>query len=177
EPRLSDIALGSAVDTAMRSQIVWQVRSFKSSDIRVQMKTLVRLDSHPADVQGVPWLRNKPRLRVRIKPGARSKDPCRPSFATAWQGQENQLYRVEIHDGTPPEPVSPVQNPEQGKAANYPTSPVEKPGTPVEGGKPADQQAVTFKWSRENGSVAARVAELKGAAVVIFPGQLKAGGF
>lgn len=132
EARLSDIALGTTVDTAMRAQIVWQVRSFS-----IPTRTNAASPSFP-------WQRTQPRLRVRIKPGAVSKDPCRSALAGAWQGQENQLYRVEIHNDTPK----------------------------------ADGKAVaTFKWSRENGSVAARVTGLKGDAVAFSPGQLKAGGF
>jgi hypothetical protein len=37
--------------------------------------------------------------------------------------------------------------------------------------------AITFKWSRENSSVAAKIAQINGASVTIVPGQLKAGGF
>ncbi len=181
EPRLSDIALGPIVDTTIRAQLVWQIRSFRLSLSRTEGNVgggpSIKPNPLPAALQGLPWLRGEPRLRVRIKPGTSSKNPCRPSFATAWQGQENQLYRVEIHYGTPLEPVSPGKETKTEKLQKYSRSRVDKPGSPEGGGKSDDKQAVTFKWSRENGFVASRVAELKGSAVVIFPGQLKAGGF
>jgi|GEM_PF-1109614 len=148
-PRLTDVALGSAVDTAMRAQSIWQVRSFRLSttdfaEAEGDANKASRIPMLEA-FQGLPWMRPQPRLRVRIKPGAASNDPCRPAFATAWQGQENQLYRVEIHDGSLAESDS--------------------------------APPVSFKWSRENGSVAARVAEVKGTSILIAPSQLKAGGF
>ena len=110
EPRLSDIALGPIVDTTIRAQLVWQIRSFRLSLSRTE-----------GNVCGGPSIKPNPlpsALRLPLatrgaaparahQAGTSSKNPCRPSFATAWQGQENQLYRVEIHYGTPLEPVSP----------------------------------------------------------------------
>ncbi len=146
EPSISDVALGAGVDTSMRSRLIWQVRSLSGylnrqnpdgnetgggrGDVIEENPFLARL----------PWLRHQPRLRVRIKPGNAANDPCRPAFASAWRGLENQLYRVEIHAA-------------------------------------ADGELPTFKWSRENGSVVARVSGLEGSHVRVFPAQLKGGGF
>jgi hypothetical protein len=172
-PRLSDIALGAAVDTAQRAQVVWQVRGAKL-DYSAIAEDKEAGHSFRTMEWPVPWNRRQPRLRVRIKPGAVSDDPCRPAFASAWQGQENLLYRVEIHDGTPLS-AAPPSPPEKYLLEKYAAA---KPGKPEkDDGSTAGVQSVTFKWSRENGSVAAKVTGTKGAALVIFPGQLKASGF
>jgi hypothetical protein len=164
--QMSDAALGAAVDTAMRSQLIWQVRTLEGIEERTTAveepkkpegedaaKDLAPPAPKPAapskpklldDLQwlrDLPWMRLRPRLRVRIKPGNTTCDPCRPAFASGWQGLENQLYRIEIH------------TPEDGK------------------------QPPTFKWSRENGSVVAQIADVHGEKLRVFPPQLKAGGF
>jgi hypothetical protein len=62
---------------------------------------------------------NKPRLAARVDPGHKIEDACVTAPDSKYRGAENQLYRVEIHQG--------------GTA-----------GT------------ATFKWSRDNGSIATR---------------------
>jgi hypothetical protein len=172
-PQVRDIALGAAVDTAQRAQVVWQVKgtSLDLSGIKEEqdMENVLRKLSWP-----MPWDRRQPRLRVRIKPGAVSDDPCRPAFTSAWQGQENLLYRVEIHDGTALESAPPAEQdatPEKYPAARAAATQKQESTAGAAG------KRVTFKWSRENGSVAAKVEGLEGESLVLVPGQLKAGGF
>lgn len=175
-PALADVALGGAVDTSIRSRIIWQVRTLAGELIPARTEDKMERDrrlqalvaaglpiterSAVAEVMAaqpwfgkLPWLRARPRLRVRIRPSSASTDPCRPAMEAAWQGVENQLYRVEIH--------------KPARAAK-----------PAEGKDPAvTARPPLFKWSRENGSVAARIESAAGTQVRIFPGQLKAGGF
>ena len=73
-----------------------------------------------------------PLLRARAKLPEQQQDACVIDPAARYRGAENQLYRVEIHRG--------------GTA---------RPAGATAGG-------ATFKWSRENGSVAFPVTELAG---------------
>jgi hypothetical protein len=67
------------------------------------------------------------------KQDAAQTDPCLIAPDASYRGAENQLYRVEVHD--------------PGFAAS--------PGPSMTGaGKGNVAQVATFKWSRENGSVA-----------------------
>ncbi|GAP66332.1 hypothetical protein MBSD_n1639 [Mizugakiibacter sediminis] len=69
-----------------------------------------------------------PQLRAQLQPPESDQDPCVIAADARYRGCENQLYRVEIHQG--------------GLAA------VAEPGVVAAGAASA-----TFKWSRENGSV------------------------
>lgn len=116
QPSLVDSALG--VDTTTRLQNVWQVRmlanfsgaSCTSPDATVAAwQTLIRPSGGRMSIkaEGVP-----PDL-----------DPCELPPGGGYRGLENQLYRIEIHDG--------------GAAG-----------------------VATFKWSRDNASVASNVTEI-----------------
>jgi len=116
-PCLVEPAVG--VDTTTRLQMVWQVRVLADVGAGV---TCLTPDAH---VRG--WLDlispSSGRLSTKaigVKP---SHDPCELPPTGGYRGLENQLYRVEIHDG---------------------------------GGV----GQATFKWSRDNASVASRVAEV-----------------
>ena len=120
--RIHEVALGAGgPDTATRAKVVWQVKV---------------TDKHPAGTNSpltgglvkkywtpfyVPLWQpdNRGLLKVRLNPGKASADPCIISHTSAYRGNENQLYRVEIHTG---DYIN--ANP-------------------------------TFKWSRDNGSIAA----------------------
>jgi hypothetical protein len=116
-PDLVDAAIG--VDTTTRWQTVWQVRVLANVGANVGCTT-------PDDQ--VPGWRDLIRpsagrlstKAIGVKP---EDDPCAMPPSGGYRGLENQLYRVEIHDG---------------------------------GGI----GAATFKWSRDNASVASRVAEV-----------------
>ena len=70
------------------------------------------------------------------------KDPCHTPPEAKYRGPENQLYRVEIHSG----------------------GPAWDPKAKVDGNDPA---GATFKWSRENASVALPIRSLKGTTVFL----------
>jgi hypothetical protein len=120
-PELVDAAVG--VDTTGRVQMVWQVKLLDVSQIRgvtcatpddsiPQWESLIQ----PSGAQ----------LTTDVVPSVTS-GPCCLNTATGYTGMENQLYRVEIHQG--------------GIANSSGTS------TPV---------AATFKFSRDDASVIRR---------------------
>lgn len=71
-------------------------------------------------------------MAARLDSGPAFEDPCTIAPDSAYRGAENQLYRVEIHQGTAP------------------------------GRQP------TFKWSRDNGSVATRWLGTDGNDLVVL---------
>lgn len=76
-----------------------------------------------------------PRLAAQLLPPESDEDPCVIAADARYRGCENQLYRIEIHDG--------------GAATADADA----------AGNAADQTTATFKWSRENGSVIFPVLE------------------
>ncbi len=116
-------ALGGP-DTCTRAKVVWQVRAQK-----VEKEEEVPADGAKAEETVTKCAKqvkalsrvNPPGLTAQVDPDRKDKDPGVTSPSSKYRGMENQLYRVEIHQG----------------------------GTV--GGAPEP----TFKWSRDNGSVAA----------------------
>ncbi|HEX2076965.1 MAG TPA: DUF6519 domain-containing protein [Longimicrobium sp.] len=111
DPSLVEQAVG--VDTTGRLQTVWQV------------KVLANVGSVECGAPAVPgWdAATRPsagRLTTGTAPVANDPDPCHVPPAGGYKGEENQLYRVEVH--------------QEGA-----------PGT------------ATFKWSRDNATVASAV--------------------
>ncbi len=117
EPDLIEKAV--AVDTTGRAQTVWQVKVLPEVGGDVTCDT---------DAESIPgWEEITEPSAARLTTGVVSvtdEGPCVIPPNGNYRGLENQLYRVEIHDGGP-----------QGTA--------------------------TFKWSRDNASVAARVEAVK----------------
>src|SRR5215469_17622872 len=117
------------VDTAGRYQTVWQVRWLDLSSM-----SGVTCSTKDSDV--APW-------NVLIQPSAgrlttgvvlsSSSGPCCLAPNTGYTGLENQLYRVEIHNG--------------GSASSSPPA--------------------TFKWSRDNASVATTVTGISQSGMVL----------
>jgi len=111
-------ALGDP-DTCTRAQVVWQVKALptglKPGDMDEGGEEPEGADCKDPLAQLLP---DPPLLVAQIDPGEGSDDPCISAPESKYRGLENQLYRVEIHDG--------------GEAGD-----------------------ATFKWSRDNGSVAA----------------------
>jgi hypothetical protein len=94
-------ALGGP-DTATRTKVVWQV---KLDDGK-------REDSVPLELSAAKTVHNDWKawierwqpphrgcLRARVNRPEDSKDPCLTAPEAKYRGQENQLYRVEIHTG------------------------------------------------------------------------------
>ena len=115
-PKLMESAVG--VDTTTRLQTVWQVRLLTNI-------TGANCTTPDATVAG--WqtltLPSGGRMSIKAEGVPPALDPCELPPSGGYRGLENQLYRVEIHDG----------------------------GT---------VGAATFKWSRDNASVASNVVEI-----------------
>ncbi len=122
-PSLVDNAIG--VDTTTRRQRVWQVKFLPNVGA-------ITKDTPESEIRG--WAdATRPssgRLTTSYVPVLVDPNPCAPQPTGGYRGLENQLYRIEIHDGG-------------------------VPGT------------ATFKWSRDNASVATRITALPG------PNQIK----
>jgi hypothetical protein len=129
DPNLIDTAVN--IDTTGRLQTVWQVKLLNlgsPSSIPDCSTDIPAFDALSAPPTG--------RLTSGLVPNATS-GPCCLAPNTGYTGQENQLYRVEIHvAGTPSPPP----------AGGY-TFPLPA-GTP------------SFKWSRDNGFVQTSVSAI-----------------
>lgn len=122
EPALRESALGGP-DTTVRARTVWQVRLARltggeeCSDLHA---------AGPGPAAGT--------MAVSLQDAETDADPCRITTTGGYQLLENQLYRVQIHDGT---------------------------ATPVR-----------FLWSRENGSVVARLLDITSTDVPDMDAEL-----
>ena len=115
-PELVEKAVG--VDTTARLQTVWQVRL---------LGNVGGANCTTPDDQVTGWqaltLPSGGRLSIKAEGVPPDLDPCDLPPSGGYRGLENQLYRIEIHDG--------------GAVG-----------------------AATFKWSRDNASVASAVSEI-----------------
>lgn len=91
-PGIREIALGGP-DTATRTKTVWQVKSqFVGKDAKGDCLTAFKeYDEAIAPSSG--------KLSARTKREKASTDPCIVPPGAGYSGLENQLYRVEIHQG------------------------------------------------------------------------------
>ncbi|OBC00024.1 hypothetical protein A5784_21030 [Mycobacterium sp. 852013-50091_SCH5140682] len=140
DPTIREIALGDpGPDTAARAKTVWQVALLPLSAEGTAAQQLKEFTDAVKGFNANPGL-----LAARAKrPQDFDKDPCHTPPEAKYRGPENQLYRVEIHSG------GPAWNPDA------PTNKNNDPG------------GATFKWSRENGSVALPIQSLKGTKVFL----------
>lgn len=94
DPDIREVALGGA-DTTTRSKIVWQVKTQKIGNFDND-------DLHClSDISFWNDLTNrqlKAALTVRTSSKNQNLDSCELPPDTSYQGLENQLYRIEIHD-------------------------------------------------------------------------------
>jgi hypothetical protein len=139
DPSIREVALGAAMpDTAARTKVSWQVLAVSGAEAGVDDTTpegLRKTFRSWADRQK----EHDDALAARAKVPARvENDPCLASPDAAYRGRENQLYRVEIHDGG----QLPGSGTNTGVAMRSATS------------------APTFVWSRENGSVVFAIASV-----------------
>ena len=116
QPNLVESAVG--VDTTTRQQTVWQVRLLAN----VGGANCTAPDATVAGWQAL-IAPSAGRMSIKAEGVPPDLDPCELPPSGGYRGLENQLYRVEIHDG---------------------------------GGV----GAATFKWSRDNASVASNVVEI-----------------
>ncbi|MDO8596867.1 MAG: DUF6519 domain-containing protein [Sulfuricaulis sp.] len=116
QPNLVESAVG--VDTTTRLQTVWQVRL---------LANVGAANCTTPDGTVVGWqsliLPSGGRMSIKAEGVPPDLDPCELPPSGGFRGLENQLYRIEIHDG--------------GAVG-----------------------AATFKWSRDNASVASNVVEI-----------------
>jgi photosystem II stability/assembly factor-like uncharacterized protein len=120
---LREVALGGP-DSATRARTVWQASLVGLSTADASCADVVARS--PADpARGL--------LRARAVPAAVATSECIVPPTGGYRRLENQLYRVEIHDGTP---------------------------APVEGEDGTGAGAATYTWSRDNGSTIARLEGL-----------------
>ena len=129
DPDLIDKAIN--IDTTGRLQTVWQVKL-------LDLSNLGTTPDCSTDVPAFDALQQPPAARLTngLVPNANS-GPCCLAPNTSYTGQENQLYRVEIHQAG-----APVAAPAGGYIWPLPAS------TP------------TFKWSRDNASVETSVSAI-----------------
>ncbi|MFD4032539.1 DUF6519 domain-containing protein [Streptomyces sp. NPDC058637] len=129
DPMLREVALGPAMpDTAARIKTVWQVLSLPGAQLEIEdgaTKDQVREAFARWTAAQAPTARMAARAE---RPEHADDAPCLVEPDARYRGPENQMYRVEIHQG--------------GQAKD-----------------------ATFKWSRENGSVALPVDGLDGTWV------------
>ncbi|WP_419993640.1 DUF6519 domain-containing protein [Streptomyces boninensis] len=100
DPSIREVALGSALpDTAARVRTVWQVLPLSAADLGLKAGA----DAEDARKAFDEWtLRQGPggALAARAqRPEHADDDPCLARPDARYRGPENQLYRVEIHDG------------------------------------------------------------------------------
>ncbi|HUI83257.1 MAG TPA: DUF6519 domain-containing protein, partial [Candidatus Binatia bacterium] len=126
-PDLVEKAVG--VDTAGRYQTVWQVRWLDVSSV-----SGVTCSTNDSDIG--PWEKLIQPSAGRLTTGvvqSSTSGPCCLAPNTGYTGLENQLYRVEIH----------------------------------EGGTSSSKPVATFKWSRDNASVATAVTGISQGGTVL----------
>ena len=94
DPSIREVALGGP-DTATRMKTVWQVKLLPLTDIDPGT-----LPSCNIQLDAWDWLTAGPtgKLRAQSNPEAAAENPCLLPHEAGYQGFENQLYRVEIHD-------------------------------------------------------------------------------
>ena len=131
DPDLLEAALGR-IDTTTRTKNVWQVKTLKVETADAQ-GALVEFEKN--------IVRSDGKLRVRVKPVSQNNHGS--TIESGYSGNENRLYRVEIH--------SPI------KLANNNNS-VDKN---VDEGEFKPSALPDFKWSNENAIVAAKILRVK----------------
>jgi hypothetical protein len=138
DPDIREVALGGP-DTATRVKVVWQVKTLEWEPTCPSAAEWHTLVEHWQPTQ-------RGLLTARAKEGETSFDPCTVSPESKYRRAQNQLYRVEIHQG--------------GVAWDGATGKQESPAGNAE-------RAATFKWSRENGSVTYPILHLSGNEVTL----------
>lgn len=94
-PSIRETALGGP-DTATRTRTVWQVRTAPLPGGAAECRS-AEADQAFADATTA----GTGTLRARAQAEERASDPCVIPAGAGYRGLENQLYRVEIHDGGP----------------------------------------------------------------------------
>lgn len=90
--QIREVALGGP-DTATRAQVVWQVKSIQIPDDMTEIMNCQQLMNELL-AEGRP-----PCMKARARIETAANDPCVIPPEARYRGAENQLYRVEIHQG------------------------------------------------------------------------------
>lgn len=126
DEEIRDVALGG-VDHGARRQVVWQARLVRLDEQDRSKVNCVTVHDDPSVVAftapSTGW------VKVRTVQSPADVDPCTIPAAGGYRGLENQLYRVEVRQGT---------------------------HALVDGVFQEVSTEPTFVWSRENGSVVTR---------------------
>ncbi|MEU2130719.1 DUF6519 domain-containing protein [Streptomyces sp. NPDC018352] len=102
DPALREVALGPAMpDTAARRKVVWQVLPLAYSKLGIEGDA-----PSPDEVRRAfeRWAADEAAPESRLaarseRPDHADEDPCLVKPDARYRGPENQLYRVEIHEG------------------------------------------------------------------------------
>jgi len=138
---IRDVALGGA-DTAARTQLTWQVRVWPTAIPGASPNSCIAFNKTWSQ-QILPELQAKNRGRLSAKAREAGPDananPCITSPEARYRGMENQLYRVEVHQG----------------------------GPALDNSGSNQDAAATFKWSRDNGTVVATLKRKEGDRLIV----------
>jgi hypothetical protein len=151
---IREIALGGP-DTTTRARVTWVLRARVPTPAEAKTKLPPSKANIPKvqaafDLWSDAQAQNRGLMRAGIAQQATSDDPCANSPESVYHGRENQLYRVEIH----------------------------KSGAGWDGkGEAAPADTATFKWSRDNGSVASAWLNDDGKVLRVTPSHDQARGF
>ncbi|WP_371582256.1 DUF6519 domain-containing protein [Streptomyces sp. NBC_01314] len=102
EPALREVALGTAMpDTAARVKVVWQVLPLSLAALDIEETDPSKEVVRAAFDQ---WARRRSAASARLaarseRPDHADEDPCLVKPDARYRGPENQLYRVEVHEG------------------------------------------------------------------------------
>ena len=89
DSKIREVALGGP-DTAVRSQVVWQVKLHPAGRVDGNLTC-------ESAIQGWPPPASDGTLCARTQPQPQPEDPCVVAPGAGYKRLENQLYRVEIH--------------------------------------------------------------------------------
>jgi len=135
---IREVALGGP-DTASRIQTVWQVKMIEVDAGNVKYKSDYGFFKQFLEDNGI-IKRTTGKLQAQALKPDDSDQPCITSPQSRYRGNENQLYRVEIHSS--------------GPACALDTS-------------ATNTSCATFKWSRDNGSVVFPILDLRKETVTL----------
>jgi hypothetical protein len=93
DPLIREVALGGP-DTATRTKIIWQVKLHRVGDWNMNANCLSVFDSWNDKIAP-----GDGKLAARAEEGDQSSKPCIIAAGAGYRRLENQLYRVEVHEG------------------------------------------------------------------------------
>ncbi len=139
DPSIRDVALGGA-DTAARKQLTWQVRVWPTA-IPGSVTCTGFNRTWSQQILRELQAQNRGRLSAKASEAGLGADanPCMASPEARYRGMENQLYRVEIHQGGPA---------------------LDNTGS-------NQDEAATFKWSRDTATVVATLKRKAGDRLIV----------